>query len=103
LQNLEPAIKEFSVTAPLLLEPDGVFLLEGAKAHFTLYERAVNENREKVLNGKHFPMQWPRGLTRGAGPDTTLGMRVDSFQRGSLCAPLRASLAGSEKLCPFRP
>jgi hypothetical protein len=40
---------EFSISAPLTVEPDGVFLLEGAVAHFTLREKGVDTEGVEVL------------------------------------------------------
>ena len=46
-QDLAPAVLEFSVASPLVIEPDGVYVLEGATAHMKLLERGKDkENGE---------------------------------------------------------
>ena len=51
---IEPAMHDFSVTAPLALEPDGVFLLQGAVVHFSLLESGVDSGGKVTKNGKLF-------------------------------------------------
>jgi len=48
--GLEPGVMEFSVAAPLFLEPDGVHILEGAAVTFNLTERGVNQEGEDVFS-----------------------------------------------------
>ena len=38
-EEVEPATMDISITAPLQLEPDGAYLLEGGEAKLTLYEK----------------------------------------------------------------
>lgn len=48
-QSIDAAVLEFSITAPLLVEPDGAFLLEGATVKFRLLERGVDrEGKESI-------------------------------------------------------
>ena len=49
---IEPAMQEFSVTAPLAIEPDGVFLLQGGVVHFSLLESGVDSDGKVSKNGK---------------------------------------------------
>ena len=49
---IEPAMHEFSVTAPLAIEPDGVFLLQGGVVHFSLLESGVDSDGKVSKNGK---------------------------------------------------
>lgn len=37
-EKLDPAVLEFTITAPLIMEPDGVYLLEGGNAKISLLE-----------------------------------------------------------------
>ena len=45
---------EFSVTASLVIEPDGAFLLEGGTAQLKLFEKSgiLNEQGKPTLRGK---------------------------------------------------
>ncbi len=48
-EKIPPAVMEFDVSAPLSLEPDGVFLLEGATVDFKLKEKGLDsEGNEQV-------------------------------------------------------
>ena len=38
-ENLEPATLDISISAPLQLQPDGVYLLQGGEANLTLYDK----------------------------------------------------------------
>ena len=38
-ENLQPATLDITVTAPLQLQPDGIYLLQGGEANLTLYEK----------------------------------------------------------------
>ena len=49
---IEPAMHEFSVAAPLAIEPDGVFLLQGGVVHFSLLESGVDSDGKVSKNGK---------------------------------------------------
>ena len=49
---IEPAMHDFSVTAPLALEPDGVFLLQGGVVHFSLVESGVDSSGKETKNGR---------------------------------------------------
>lgn len=49
---IEPGVLEFTVSAPLELDPDGVFLLEGGTAHFRLLENGVNAEGKESVSGK---------------------------------------------------
>ena len=51
---MEPAYLEFSVTASLVIEPDGAFLLEGGTAQLKLFEKSgiLNEQGKPTLRGK---------------------------------------------------
>lgn len=42
-EHLDPATMEFSVKAPLMVEPDGVFLLEGGMVNFKLLEKGIDQ------------------------------------------------------------
>ena len=54
LQKVDPAYLEFSVTASLVIEPDGAFLLEGGTAQLKLFEKSgiLNEQGKPTLRGK---------------------------------------------------
>ena len=51
---MDPAYLEFSVTASLVIEPDGAFLLEGGTAQLKLFEKSgiLNEQGKPTLRGK---------------------------------------------------
>ena len=52
MQSLDPAILEIEVSAPLSIEPDGAYLLEGATAQFKITEKGVDaEGKETVSIG----------------------------------------------------
>ncbi len=49
--EIEPAVLEFSVSAPLSVHPDGVFLLEGGNVHFSLKEKGVDAEGKGAVHG----------------------------------------------------
>ena len=51
---MEPAYLEFSVTASLVIQPDGPFLLEGGTAQLKLFEKSgvLDEQGKPTLRGK---------------------------------------------------
>ena len=49
---VEPAMHDFSVTAPLAIEPDGVFLLQGGIVHFRLLESGLDSDGNVKKNGR---------------------------------------------------
>ena len=53
---MEPAYLEFSVTASLMIEPDGPFLLEGGTVQLKLFEKSgvLDEEGKPTLRGKKF-------------------------------------------------
>jgi hypothetical protein len=48
-ESLDPAVMEFTITAPLQVEPDGVFLLEGATVQFRLFEKVVDRDGKSSM------------------------------------------------------
>ena len=50
-QSLEPATLEFTVSSSMMIDPDGVFMLEGANVHMRLMEEAGPQG-QKELKGK---------------------------------------------------
>jgi len=48
-EQLEPALLEFTVSAPLQLEPDGIYLLAGGEAKLTLFEK-IGKKDSPVLS-----------------------------------------------------
>ena len=52
-QSLEPAIMEFSVKSNLVIEPDGVYMLEGARVPMRLME-SVKSKDGVVSRGDKF-------------------------------------------------
>jgi len=51
-EGLEPALLDFTVSAPLQLSPDGIYLLAGGEANITLYEK-IGKKDNPVLS--HLP------------------------------------------------
>ena len=53
-EKVDPAYLEFSVTASLVIEPDGAFLLEGGTAQLKLFEKSgvLDEQGKPTLRGK---------------------------------------------------
>jgi hypothetical protein len=51
---LEHATLEFTITAPLEIEPDGAHILVGATAPMKLYERVLKSGDEDQLFGRTF-------------------------------------------------
>ena len=51
LQRLEPAIMEFSVKSSLVIEPDGVYMLEGARVPMKLME-SIKTKEGIIKKGK---------------------------------------------------
>ncbi len=50
-QNLDPAIMEFTVKSSLVIEPDGVYMLEGARVPMKLVE-SVKTKEGPIKKGK---------------------------------------------------
>ena len=48
-EEVEAATKDITITAPLHLEPDGVFLLEGGEAKLSLYEKIGPKDNFKLV------------------------------------------------------
>jgi len=48
-EGLDPAVLEFTVSAPLQLEPDGIYLLTGGEANITLFEK-IGKKENPILS-----------------------------------------------------
>ncbi len=62
-QNLDPAIMEFTVKSSLVIEPDGVYMLEGARVPMKLVE-SVKTKEGPIKKGKSVSLS-ERGGERG--------------------------------------
>ena len=47
-EKLEAATLDISISAPLLLQPDGVYLLQGGEANLTLFEKIGNKDNFRL-------------------------------------------------------
>jgi len=70
-EGLEPALLDFTVSAPLLMEPDGIYLLAGGEAKITLFEK---------IGKKDNPVLSPVAIN-GELAEFTLASREDDIVR----------------------
>jgi len=73
-EGLEPALLEFTVSAPLQLSPDGIYLLAGGEANLTLYEK-IGKKDNPVLS---------QVAIKGENAEFTLASREDDIVRVDL-------------------
>ena len=90
--QLEPAVREFRVAAPLHLEPDGIYLLAGGEANITLYERIGEELRPLPISGPDAEfrvesreqdiarVEADRGVVVAGGPDEETSLLVKDLE-----------------------
>merc|ERR1712013_79677 len=73
-EGLEPALLDFTVSAPLQLSPDGIYLLAGGEANITLYEK-IGKKDNPVLS---------QVSIKGENAEFTLASREDDIVRVDL-------------------